>query len=471
MTETTQIHQPTSSRGAARRGLPARLAVAGAALALAAAACSSTATTSASPGTTAAAGAGDIADGGIVAEGPNIGGEVGGVRAPDAFTALVLTPVNEGTFPFLGTDGKYHVAYDLQLTNASTTPGSLEKLEVVDGNDPTKVIASFAGTQLVSDSNDNGDANRLRTLPAGMATTLDIAPQESRALFVDFTFDSLDDAPKVVLHHLYGTGSPAPPVRETQPIDYLTTPFDIDAGTPRVIQPPLRGNNWIALNGCCEPGYGFPHRTSLNTVNGKLNNSQRFAIDWKRVNDAGEFYSGDKTKNEDYVDYGADVYAVADGTVVGILDDVDANAPGVLPAQDPTLAAKLTVENVDGNHVILDLGGGVYAMYAHFIKGSITVKLGDTVKAGDKIAKLGNTGNANASHLHFQLMDGPSLLGSNGLPYVFDSFDYDGQVAPAAIQDADDYLTGTFLQGKLAQPEPRTNQLPLLLAVVDFPER
>ena len=447
---------------------PVRVVIAGLAVALMSAACTSSPTTSAAPGTTAAGSSGTAA-GGIVPEGPNIGGNVGGVSAPDAFTPLVLTPVNTGTFPFLGTDGKYHVAYDLQLTNASKVPGSLDKLEVVDGTDPTKVVASFSGTQLVSNSNANGDANRLRTLPAGMATTADIAPQESRALFVDFTFDSLANAPKVVLHHLYGTGSPAPPVQEARPINYVTTPFNIDAGRPRVIKPPLRGTNWIALNGCCEPGFGFPHRTSLNTVNGKLNNSQRYAIDWKRVNDQGAFYAGDRTKNEDYVDYGADVFAVADGTVVGVLDNVDANAPGILPAQDPTLAAKLTVENVDGNHVILDLGGGVWAMYAHFIKGSIKVKVGDKVKTGDKIAELGNTGNANASHLHFQLMDGPTLLGSNGLPYIFDSFVYDGQVEPSRIQNADDYLTGTFLQGKLAQGEPRTNQLPLLLAIVDFP--
>ena len=406
----------------------------------------------------------------VVPEGPAVGGQVNGVSAPDAFTALTLTPVNSGTFPFLGTDGKYHVAYDLQLTNASKVPGSLEKIEVVDGNDPTKIVASFTGTQLVSDNNDNGDANRLRTLPAGMATTADIAPQESRALFIDFTADSLDDIPKVVLHHLYGTGSPSPPAQTAGPIDYLTTPFDIDAGTPRTIASPLRGTNWIALNGCCEPGFGFPHRTSLNSVNGKLNNSQRFAIDWKRVNDQGEFFTGDKTQNDSYVDYGAEVYAVADGTVTGVLDDVEANAPGVLPAQDPTLAAKLTVENVDGNHVILDLGGGVWAMYAHFEKGSVTVKIGDEVKVGDVLGKLGNTGNANASHLHFQLMDGPTLLGSNGLPYVLDSFTYRGQVAPSEIMNADDYLSGGFLQGRLAKGERRKDQLPLLLDIVDFPE-
>jgi murein DD-endopeptidase MepM/ murein hydrolase activator NlpD len=164
------------------------------------------------------------------------------------------------------------------------------------------------------------------------------------------------------------------------------------------------------------------------------------------------------------------VYAVADGVVASVLDDVDANAPGILPAEDPVLAAKLTIENVDGNHVILDIGGGVWAMYAHFQKGSVTVKPGDEVKKGDVLAKLGNTGNANASHLHFQLMDGPSLLGADGLPYVFDSFVYDGQVAPQQILDADDYLTGEFLQGELAEGEARTDELPLLLAIVDFPE-
>ncbi len=409
--------------------------------------------------------------GSVVAEGTAAGGPADHVAVPDAFTALTLTPVNTGTFPVLGTDGRYHVAYDLQLTNASKVPGSLEKLDVVDGNDPTKVIASFTGAQLVSDNNDIGDANRLRTLPAGMSDNADLAPQESRALFVDFTFDSLDDAPKVVLHHLYGTGSPAPPAQTPAAIDYLTTPFDIDAGTPRVIAPPLRGTNWIALNGCCEPGFGFPHRTSLNSVNGRLNNSQRFAIDWKRVDDQGAFFDGDRTENESYVDYGAEVYAVADGTVTGVLDDVDANAPGVLPAHDPTLAAKLTVENVDGNHVILDLGDGVWAMYAHFEKGSVTVEVGDRVERGDVLGKLGNTGNANASHLHFQLMDGPTLLGSNGLPYVIDGFDYRGQVAPSQIQNADDYLSGSFLQGRSAEAEPRKDQLPLLLAIVDFPER
>ena len=81
-------------------------------------------------------------------------------------------------------------------------------------------------------------------------------------------------------------------------------------------------------------------------------------------------------------------------------------------------------------------------MYAHLIKGSVLVEVGDKVKKGDVIAKLGNTGNSNAPHLHFQLMDGPSLLSADGLPYVIDSFTYQGQVDPQQIIDADDFLSG-----------------------------
>ncbi|MDV8002017.1 M23 family metallopeptidase [Rhodococcus sp. IEGM 1408] len=394
-------------------------------------------------------------------------GSAAGVDVPDAFTALTLIPIGDSPLPFRGTDGKYHLAYDLQLTNATKVPASLERLDVVDGADPTRVIATFSGSALVDPTCVFGDCNRLRDLPAGYVDSDSIPPQESRVLFIDFSFNALDEAPKAVAHHLYGTGAASPAFGEPVPIDYLTTPVAFSTRTVPTIAPPVRGDNWVALNGCCEPG--FPHRSSVMSVNGKLNNSQRFAIDWKRTNDRGDFYAGDRTRNESYVDYGAEILAVADATVVSILDGMEANAPGVLPASDPALAAELTVENVDGNHVVLDLGDGVYAMYAHMISGSVTVKPGDTVTEGQVLGKLGNTGNANASHLHFQLMNGPSLLEADSLPYELTSFDYDGQVSPQRIADADDYLSGTFVDQAVLRREPRTNQMPLNLAVVNFP--
>lgn len=388
-------------------------------------------------------------------------------QVPDAFTSVVVQSLSAPTFPFLGTDGKYHVAYDLELTNASRVPATIDKLDVVSTAAPKRVIASYSGTAFVDPTCDYGNCNRLRRLPSAPADDNVIPPQESRVLFVDFAFDSLDRAPKAVVHHLYGQGAINPGSSSPSPFDYLAAPFDISAGTPRVIGPPVKGDHWIALNGCCLPG--FPHRSSMASLNGMLINGQRFAIDWKRVNDKGLMYVGDRNKNESYVDYGDPIYAVADGTISSTLDGLDANAPGVLPANDPVLGPKLTVQNVDGNHIVQDIGGGVWAFYAHLKKGTLLVKPGDKVKKGQIIAKLGNTGNANASHMHFQLMDGPSVLGSDGVPYVIDRFSYDGQVAPETLFAADDFLSGTWLDDALPKPQPRTQQLPLALAIVNFP--
>lgn len=203
--------------------------------------------------------------------------------------------------------------------------------------------------------------------------------------------------------------------------------------------------------------------------NGMLINSQRFAIDWKQINEAGAFFEGDKTKNESFVDYGAEVIAVADGTITSTLDELVPNTPGVLPARDPVLASQLTINNVDGNFIIQDIGDSQYGFYAHLQKGSLLVKPGDTVQKGQVIAKLGNTGNSSVPHMHFHLMNGPSALGSDGLPYEIDAFEYAGQVDLTEYREADDYLSGTFPSGRLATPEPRTDELPLLLAVVNFP--
>jgi hypothetical protein len=68
-------------------------------------------------------------------------------------------------------------------------------------------------------------------------------------------------------------------------------------------------------------------------------------------------------------------------------------------------------------------------------------------------------------------MDGPSVLGSSGLPYVIDSFEYQGQISAQQLYDADDYLTGTFFgPDRLPAPEPRTEQLPLAWSIVNFPD-
>lgn len=54
-----------------------------------------------------------------------------------------------------------------------------------------------------------------------------------------------------------------------------------------------------------------------------------------------------------------------------------------------------------GNCVIIDHGNGIQTLYAHFTK--LSVKVGDVVKAGDEVGKIGSTGNSTGPHLHFEV--------------------------------------------------------------------
>src|SRR6185437_10199900 len=95
-------------------------------------------------------------------------------------------------------------------------------------------------------------------------------------------------------------------------------------------------------------------------------------------------------------------------------------------------AVDMTMETAGGNFVALDIGFHRYALYGHLIPGSLKVKVGDSVKRGQVLGRLGNSGNSTEPHLHFQIADAPSFLLANGLPYLYDQVD----VKPARIVDA-----------------------------------
>jgi murein DD-endopeptidase MepM/ murein hydrolase activator NlpD len=125
----------------------------------------------------------------------------------------------------------------------------------------------------------------------------------------------------------------------------------------------------------------------------------------------------------------------------------------------------------DGNYVILRLGHRRYALYAHLEPGSLRVKAGDRVHRGQVIGRLGNSGSSSGPHLHFQVMDRPSALASDGLPYVLSRFDLTGRIPPL-----DSALEATVNAGAPVpvDPEgagPRRRQLPLGRDVVTFPSR
>ncbi|WP_438348884.1 murein hydrolase activator EnvC family protein [Paenibacillus sp. FA6] len=69
-----------------------------------------------------------------------------------------------------------------------------------------------------------------------------------------------------------------------------------------------------------------------------------------------------------------------------------------------------------GNAVIVDHGGGMWTLYGHIRQGGISVKVGDRVSRGQKIAESGNTGQSTGPHLHFEVRINGSVV--NPMPYI-----------------------------------------------------
>src|SRR5580704_1271065 len=371
------------------------------------------------------------------------------VPGADVFTSLAVSAFTPRTIAFPGTDGRTHIVYELLLTNTNVTPATVESVEVVDAANPAKTLDTYDAKKLLT---------ALRTTGNTAAETTAIEFNGSRLLMISIALDPDATVPKKLLHHIKFQGATTPSPKPAAPVEvkYTVAPIEIEAKFLH-IGPPLSGAGWVAMNGCCEVGV---HRSSSIACNGGLYLAQRFAIDWMQLDKDGKFINGDASDVHGYVGYGAQVLAVADGTVVGIEDSLEDQKPGSLP--DP---ATITIDNVDGNHIVLSLGGGVYAFYAHLQKNSLTVKLGDHVKRSQVLAKLGNTGNSSAPHLHFHLMQSPSVLCSNGIPYAIDSFDAEGNLGHSFYGEQE--LTGDFSKS-IRPASNRRYQYPLDLEIVNF---
>ncbi len=124
--------------------------------------------------------------------------------------------------------------------------------------------------------------------------------------------------------------------------------------------------------------------------------------------------------------FDAPLLAVADGTVVRAADGRrDHLSRTSLPALlylmvvEGSVREMAGVRHLVGNHLVLELDDGTHALYAHVQRGSFTVREGERVRAGQVVARCGNSGNSTEPHVHFQLMDGPDPDTARGVPFTW----------------------------------------------------
>lgn len=346
-----------------------------------------------------------------------LAGLVSFVSSGTAETVQNLTPillaVENAPVPFHGSDGRVHLVYELWITNFSSGDVTVEKVEVLGDGAALETLdtANIAGRL---------QAVGLRE-PSGT-----MAKSTQALLFLHVVLAKGAEIPKLLSHRVTAHVSAAPP--GFQEITETSAKTKVDRQKVVRIGPPLEGAGYISADSCCD---ATRHTRAALPVNGRVWVAQRYAVDWEQMDAHGRIYAGTQQDPKSYTIFGKPVLAVADATVVGLTDGLPEQTPGKFPSI-------ISLDEADGNSVILDLGEHRYAMYAHMQPGSIRVRLHDRVKRGQVIGLVGNSGNSVAPHLHFQVMDGVFSLASNGLPYEIDEFQVTGKTpGTEAFDDAE----------------------------------
>ncbi|GAA5006831.1 M23 family metallopeptidase [Kitasatospora paranensis] len=138
---------------------------------------------------------------------------------------------------------------------------------------------------------------------------------------------------------------------------------------------PLRGDWYVGQGG----GRGLNHHLAAP--------EQRGAVDLVQVGSTGT-HRGDRRALTSYPAYGAAVHAPCDGQVAAAVDGLPDQAPGVL-----------RYGPLYGNHVAVDTGTETVVL-AHLQPGSVAVAVGDRVRTGQFLGRVGNSGNSTEPHLH-----------------------------------------------------------------------
>jgi len=314
-------------------------------------------------------------------------------------TAIMVSPIHEAQV-VRADDGMDHVEYELLVVSVFSEPVTLSSVAVLDP--AGKELMRIEGDALTAATQTLFAKTESTVIPASGAVSVD----------VDLILPP-GTAPQWVTHRISYTLKPdselAPMITS---LEVHAPEVAINRQPAIVIKPPVKGEGWLMTSACCKPNLHRDLRIAIDGV--RIETAETFALDLAVVKN-GRIFDGDGTKLEQHYAFGKDVFAVADGTVVSIQDGRPETTPYELMKPE-------VKEDYGGNHVILQIAPNIFAIYVHLHTGSVAVKVGDVVKAGTPLAKIGNTGPSQGPHLHFGISDRPDFFAGRSLPFVFDSF-------------------------------------------------
>src|SRR5246127_72458 len=320
-------------------------------------------------------------------------------------TAILVSPIHEAQI-VRGDDGKDHVEYELLVVNVFSESVTLSSVTVLDpaGNE----LRRIEGGTLAAATQTLFAKTETPVVPASAAVSVD----------VDLMLPP-DTAPERATPRIaYTLKADSELALMVGSLEVEAPEVAINRQPAIVIRPPLKGNGWLATTACCKPNVHRDERIAIDGV--RIETGETFAVDWAKVKN-DRLFDGDGKRVEQYYGFGEDVLAIADGTVVSIHDGMPDQTPFVFMVPK-------SKSDYGGNNLILEIAPNVFAWYAHLRQGSLTVKVGDAVKVGAPIAKLGNTGPSEGPHLHLGLLNKPDSIAGRSLPFVFDSFTLVGAV-------------------------------------------
>jgi hypothetical protein len=327
-----------------------------------------------------------------------------------AFTPITIQAVDVPAL-LRGSDGSGHAAFELLLTNISARQASVTGVTVRSGSATGTVLEQLDPSGVSANMTAVGDLSltKTSTLPSHATNQLVldavVPPSAPRPARLSVTLSATFQAPQ--------PGQPSFVSIFPDAVTEQLPALPVSNAVPTVLSPPLTGGDWVSVNACCDMS---PHRAAILGGDGVPAAPERYGIDFVRIGGNGGLYApGSPPSMATNYSYGAKLLAVAASSVVAIQDGLPDQPPEVNPSG-------YTLDQLGGNYIVLRLRAHVYALYAHIAPGTIQVKVGQHVRSGQTLALLGNSGNSTAPHLHFQLMNGPGLLTSQGLPYAFPTF-------------------------------------------------